>query len=54
LAYPPQKELAEKLEIAGSNLSNIEHGERNLTVRTRCKLAEALEMTPPELFTGTK
>ena len=49
-----QRELAEKLEIPGSNLSKIEHGERNLTIRTLCKLAAALEMTPAELFTGTK
>ena len=28
--------------------------QRNLTIRSLCKLAEALEMTPAELFTGTK
>ena len=49
-----QKDLAERLQMASSSLSNIEHGERNLTIRTLCKLAEALEMTPAELFTGTK
>lgn len=49
-----QKELAEKLRMAAPSISNIEHGERNLTIRTLCKLAAALEMTPAELFTGTK
>lgn len=48
-----QRDLAEKLEIPPPNLSKIEHGERNLTIRTLCKLAAALEMTPAELFTGT-
>ncbi len=49
-----QKKLAERLQMAAPSVSNIEHGERNLTIRTLCKLAEALEMTPAELFTGTK
>ena len=46
-----QKELAERLGMAAPNLSQIEYGERNLTIRTVCKLAEALEMTVAALIT---
>jgi transcriptional regulator with XRE-family HTH domain len=49
-----QKDLAEKLDIAAPTVSRIEHGQQNITIRTLCKVAEALEMTPAELFTGTK
>lgn len=49
-----QKDLADRLDMAAPSVSMIEHGERNLTIRTLCKLADALEMTPAELFTGTK
>ncbi|APR87297.1 hypothetical protein A7982_12646 [Minicystis rosea] len=48
-----QKELAEKAEMQQSNVARIERGEQNLTVRTLCKLAEALGTTAAELFTGT-
>ena len=47
-----QKDLAERLAMHSPGLSDIEHGQRNLTVRTICKLAKALGMTPEELFTG--
>jgi transcriptional regulator with XRE-family HTH domain len=49
-----QTELAGRLEIGQANIYRIEHGKQNLTVDTLCKLAEALEMTPEELFTGKK
>ncbi|MFT3772194.1 MAG: helix-turn-helix transcriptional regulator [Minicystis sp.] len=48
-----QKELAEKVEMQQSNVARIERGEQNLTVRTLCKLAEALETTATELFVGS-
>ncbi|MFT3771521.1 MAG: helix-turn-helix transcriptional regulator [Minicystis sp.] len=48
-----QKELAGKLGIAAPYLSRIEYGQQNLTFRTLCKLADALEMTLAELITGT-
>lgn len=48
-----QRALAERVGMAQGNLNRIEHGEQNLTVRTMCRLAEALEMTLGELVTGT-
>jgi transcriptional regulator with XRE-family HTH domain len=47
-----QKELADRLGIAQTNVARIEHGKQNLTVRTLIKLAEALDMTAAELFVG--
>jgi len=48
-----QKELGERVEMQQSNVARIERGEQNLTVRTLCKLAEALGTTATELFAGT-
>jgi transcriptional regulator with XRE-family HTH domain len=48
-----QKELADRLGIAQTNVARIEHGQQNLTVRTLVKLAEALDMTAAELFAGS-
>jgi transcriptional regulator with XRE-family HTH domain len=47
-----QKELADRLGITPSNITIIEHGEQNLTIRTLAKLAEALDVTVGELVTG--
>ncbi len=47
-----QKALADRLGINNTNLARIEHGKQNLTVDTLCKLADALETTAAELFTG--
>ena len=47
-----QHQLADKLAMHQGNIHRIEHGQQNLTVRTLVKLAEALEMTPDELFSG--
>jgi HTH-type transcriptional regulator / antitoxin HipB len=40
-----QKELADRLGITSPNITIIEHGEQNLTIRTLVKLADALGMT---------
>ena len=47
-----QKELAERLGVAAPYMSRVEYGHQNLTFRTLCKLAEALEMTLVELIAG--
>ena len=47
-----QKELAERLGITSSNITIIEQGEQNLTIRTLAKLADALGTTIGELVTG--
>ena len=47
-----QTALGERVGMAGTHIAQIEHGERNLTVRTLCRLADALEMTVAELVTG--
>lgn len=49
-----QKALAVATGMQPTNVAQIEHGERNLTVRTLCKLAEALQTTVGELVTGTR
>lgn len=48
-----QRALARKVGMAQANMTKIEHGEQNLTIRTICRLTEALEMTFAELVTGT-
>lgn len=47
-----QKDLAQRLGIGPTNVVRIEYGKQNLTVDTLCKLAEALDTTAAELFTG--
>lgn len=47
-----QKDLAERLGIGQANVYRIEHGQKNLTIDTLCKLAEALDTTVAELITG--
>jgi DNA-binding XRE family transcriptional regulator len=48
-----QKDLAERLGVAQANLARIEYGRQNLTLRSLLRLAEALDMTADELFSGT-
>jgi transcriptional regulator with XRE-family HTH domain len=47
-----QKDLAQAVGMQAANVARIEHGQQNLTIRTACKLAEALGMTVAELITG--
>jgi transcriptional regulator with XRE-family HTH domain len=47
-----QRDLADRLGIAQTNIARIEHGEQNLTIRTLAKLADALGVTVGELVTG--
>jgi transcriptional regulator with XRE-family HTH domain len=47
-----QQQLADRLNMASTNIGRIEHGEQNLTVRTLAKLADALELTMAELLVG--
>ena len=47
-----QKALAETLGMQPANLSHIENGKQNVTIRTLCKIAEALDITVAELVSG--
>ena len=48
-----QKALAEAdRDARAGNLSNIENGEQNVTIRTLCRIAEALDTTVVELVAG--
>jgi transcriptional regulator with XRE-family HTH domain len=47
-----QKELAERLGIAQTSVARIEYGRQNLTLRSLLRLAEALDMSADELFSG--
>ena len=47
-----QDEFAKRLGITRPNVGIIERGEQNVTVRTMCKVAEALETTVEELMFG--
>jgi transcriptional regulator with XRE-family HTH domain len=47
-----QHEVAAKAGMTQPHIGRIERGEQNLTVRSLCRLAKVLEMTPEELFTG--
>jgi transcriptional regulator with XRE-family HTH domain len=49
-----QKDLAERLGVAQTAISPMEHGERNLTIDTICRLADALETTFMALIGGTE
>lgn len=46
-----QEELAERATLSQSFLSFLETGEKLPTIRSLCKLAEALNKTPEELVT---
>jgi len=48
-----QKDLAERVGMVQPSLSQIEHGERNVTIRTLCKLAQALDTTVAALVAGS-
>jgi transcriptional regulator with XRE-family HTH domain len=47
-----QRALAEAIEMQPGNLSRIENGEQNVTIRTLCKIAEALDTTVAALVAG--
>ena len=47
-----QKALAESIGIGQANIAQLEHGGRNLTIRTLCTLANALDTTLAELVSG--
>lgn len=47
-----QEDLGQKLGMARGNIADIEHGNRNLTIRSLCRLGEALDMTVVELVGG--
>nr|WP_240460744.1 helix-turn-helix transcriptional regulator [Fictibacillus barbaricus] len=45
-----QEELAERAHFQASYLAGIERGERNITLETLEKIANALEISPQDLF----
>lgn len=45
-----QKELATKMEISQSYLSDIENGRKNLSIKTVKKLADSLGLSVNDLF----
>ncbi|MDK7927651.1 MAG: helix-turn-helix transcriptional regulator [Staphylococcus simulans] len=45
-----QKELATKMEISQSYLSDIESGRKNLSIKTVKKLADSLGLSVTDLF----
>jgi transcriptional regulator with XRE-family HTH domain len=47
-----QKALAESVGMQAANIHRIEYGNQNVTIRTLCKIAEALETTVAELVAG--
>lgn len=47
-----QEELAARSGLHRTYVSGIERGERNLSLASILKLAEALEVNPAELFRG--
>ena len=47
-----QKALANAVDTQATNLSRIEGGTQNVTIRTLCKIAEALDTTVAELVGG--
>ena len=47
-----QKDLAQAVGMQAANIGQMEHGERNLTIRTLCKLADALGLSFAELTSG--
>jgi transcriptional regulator with XRE-family HTH domain len=49
-----QKALAEAIGMQAANLSQIEKGKQNVTIRTLCKIAEALGTTVGELVAGSR
>jgi transcriptional regulator with XRE-family HTH domain len=44
-----QKALADSVGMQAANVYRIEYGDQNVTIRTLCKIAEALDMTVAEL-----
>ena len=47
-----QKNLGDILGITSVNVSRIERGQQNLTIRTLCRVADALDIAAEELLTG--
>ena len=48
-----QEAVAARLGVSAPNITYLEHGQRNVTVQTLCKVAEALETTVQDLMFGT-
>jgi transcriptional regulator with XRE-family HTH domain len=49
-----QEGLAERLDWDPAEVSRVERGKRNLTLRTLLSIARALRIEPPELWTPPK
>lgn len=47
-----QTALAKSTDMLQAGIAQIEHGERNVTIRTLCRLANALDTTVIELVGG--
>jgi transcriptional regulator with XRE-family HTH domain len=47
-----QKALADSVGMQAANVYRIEYGDQNVTIRTLCKIADALETTVVELLAG--
>jgi transcriptional regulator with XRE-family HTH domain len=45
-----QEQFAEKIVMEPANLRPIEAGRRNMTIRTMCRIATALDCSLPDLF----
>jgi transcriptional regulator with XRE-family HTH domain len=48
-----QRAVAEKAGMQQANFYRIENGEQNVTIRTLCKIADALETTVADLVGGS-
>lgn len=48
-----QAQVAEELDMTVSNYQRIEHGLQNLSIKTMVRVATALGVPTPKLFTAT-
>lgn len=47
-----QNELAEKVGMHYAYIGQVERGEKNMTIKTLCRISEALEIPPEKLIAG--